>query len=193
MMLRRRSISSLQPGAGRGRRALLALAVWGGVLLFAAVPLSSADATISAAAPADTSVTTPDTAVVPSPSPPSVLPLTHDAQLRIANTLEPRPATTAPLALSGLVVDETVSPHGRIFYTEFYGVWQAPPIDGFYTVRVQEKPTPGRGTQVQVFVNDDITFQGRLQPQTDLAEQALHAARRTYAYVWSGRGILKIY
>lgn len=100
---------------------------------------------------------------------------------------------TPVVELGGLVVDETMSPHGRTFYTEFYGVWQSPPVDGFYTVKVQEEPTPGRGTLVQVFVNDDATFQARLQPQTDIAEQALQAARRTYAYVRSGQGLLRIY
>jgi hypothetical protein len=108
----------------------------------------------------------------------------------------PKPAPRrerASIELGGLVVDETMSPHGRTFYSEFYGVWRSPPTTGFYTVRVEEKPTPGRGTLVQVVVNDDVTFQARLQPQTDIAEQALHAARRTYAYVRSGRGILRIY
>jgi hypothetical protein len=86
-----------------------------------------------------------------------------------------------------------MTPHGRTFYTAFFGVWQAPPVEGFYTIRIEENPTPGRGTLVQVFVNDDVTFQARLQPQTDIPEQALQAARRTYMYVRSGQGILRIY
>ncbi len=102
----------------------------------------------------------------------------------------PRSSTTE---LRGLVVDETITPQGRTFYTEFYGVWQSPPVDGFYTVEVREKPTPGRAALVRVFVNDDMTFQARLQPQTDIAERALQAARRTYGYVRSGQGILQIY
>jgi hypothetical protein len=107
--------------------------------------------------------------------------------------LERRPGVETSLELGGLVVDETMSPHGRLFYTAFFGVWQAPPVDGFYTVRIQEEPTPGRGTMVQVFVNDDITFRTRLQPQTEIDRQALRAARRTYAYVRSGQGILRIH
>jgi len=112
---------------------------------------------------------------------------------RLSQSRTPTPSPTPAVGLGGLIVDETMTPHGRTFYTAFYGVWQAPPVKGFYTIRVQEMPTAGRGTQVQVFVNDDVTFQGRLQRQTDIAEQALQAARRTYAYVRSGRGILKIY
>lgn len=120
------------------------------------------------------------------------LPTTYGDQLRLHRTLERRPGADAALDLGGLVVDETLTPHGRIFYTDFFDVWEAPPVEGFYTVRVQERPTPGRGTLVEVFVNDDVTFRTRLQPQTPIAEQALQAARRTYAYVRSGRGILRI-
>jgi hypothetical protein len=108
----------------------------------------------------------------------------------------PNASTSTPVAsagLGGLVVDETMTPQGRSFYSAFYNVWRSPPVEGFYTVRVQEGPTPGRGTLVQVFVNDDITFQARLQPQTHIDTQARQAARRTYAYVRSGRGILRIY
>jgi hypothetical protein len=119
-------------------------------------------------------------------------PTTYADQLRLYRTLQRKPGADATLDLGGLVVDETLTPHGRIFYTDFFDVWESPPVEGFYTVRVQEQPTPGRGTLVEVFVNDDVTFRTRLHPQTQIDEQALQAARRTYAYVRSGRGILRI-
>ena len=120
------------------------------------------------------------------------LPTTYGDQLRLYRSLQRKPGTSATLELGGLVVDETLTPHGRIFYADFFDVWESPPVEGFYTVRVQEQPTPGRGTLVEVFVNDDVTFRTRLHPQTQIDEQALQAARRTYAYVRSGRGILRI-
>ena len=87
-----------------------------------------------------------------------------------------------------------MSPQGRTFYRKFYDVWQSPPIEGFYTVKVQEEPKPGRSTLVTVLVNDDTVFRARLQiQQINVDEVAVQAARRTYAYVRSGRGILKIY
>jgi hypothetical protein len=193
MLLRARFLSSLQPGTGRGDRALLALAVWGGALLLgaAAAPLSAPATTVGARAPADTSVTAPDTAAAAPP--PSALPLTYDAQLRATRALERRPDATQALALGGLVVDETVTPRGRTFYGVFFGGWRSPSTAGFYTVRIEERPTPGRGTLVQVFVNDDVTFRTRLQPQSPIDDLALQAARRTYSYVQSGRGQLTIY
>jgi len=119
-------------------------------------------------------------------------PTTYAGQLRLYRTLQRKPGADATLDLGGLVVDETLTPHGRIFYADFFDVWESPAVEGFYTVRVQEQPTPGRGTLVEVFVNDDVTFRTRLHPQTQIDEQALQAARRTYAYVRSGRGILRI-
>lgn len=128
-------------------------------------------------------------------------PSTHTARRAASpsanqQSFQPNASTPTPVAstgLGGLVVDETMTPQGRSFYSTFYNVWRSPPVEGFYTVRVQEGPTPGRGTLVQVFVNDDITFQARLHPQTQIDAQARQAARRTYAYVRSGRGILRIY
>ena len=111
----------------------------------------------------------------------------------------PTPPVQAPPpsvpTLGGFVLDETFSPPGRIFYSRFYNVWEAPPVTGFYTIRVEERPTPGRGNLVQVFVNDDIIYQTRVQPGPDdtISEQALQGARRAYAHVQSGRGQLKIY
>lgn len=119
-------------------------------------------------------------------------PTTYADQLRLYRTLQRKPGANTALELGGFVVDETITPQGRIFYDSFYGVWQSPPVEGFYTVKIQEKPTPGRGTLVQVFVNDDTTYRTRLQRQSDIDERALQAARRTYAYVRSGEGILQI-
>lgn len=101
--------------------------------------------------------------------------------------------STPVVDLGGLVVDETLTPQGRTFYSDFFGAWRSPPTTGFYIIRVRERPMPGRGTLVQVFVNDDVTFQTRLQAQTTVDEAVLQAARQTYAYVRSGRGILQIY
>lgn len=136
------------------------------------------DTTIQAPAAPDT--TAPDT-TRPASQPPRVQ----------AARLAPQPVSP----LGGFVLDETFSPQGRTFYSRFYAVWQAPPVTGFYTIRIEERPTPGRGTLVQVFVNDDIIHQARVQPGPDdaIREQALQGARRAYAFVRSGQGQLKIY
>lgn len=133
--------------------------------------------------------------VIPSTSPARATDLqpTYEAQVRFNQTLVRRAEASENLALEGIVVDETMSPQGRTFYADFFQVWRSPAVEGFYTVRVQERPTPGRGTLVQVLVNGRVVSQARLQPQTDRAEEALQAARRTYAYVRSGQGILQIY
>jgi hypothetical protein len=120
------------------------------------------------------------------------LPTTYGDQLRLHRSLQRKPGASATLELGGFVVDETITPQGRTFYDSFYGVWRSPSVEGFYTVRIQEKPTPGRGTLVQVFVNDDTTYRTRLQRNANVDDHALQAARRTFAYVRSGKGILQI-
>ena len=141
----------------------------------------------------------PDTAVTSPPSPSSPprplspgLPMTYGDQLRSYRQLERKPDADAAVTLGGLVVDETITPQGRLFYAAFYDIWRSPSTPGFYTVRVEEQPTPGRGTLIRVIVNDTPTFQSRLQPDSVIDDLALPAARRTYAHVQSGRGILKI-
>lgn len=96
--------------------------------------------------------------------------------------------------LEGLVIDETLTRLGRAFYDVFYRHWQTPPEAGFHTIRVVEEPRPGRGTLVQVNVNDASIYQTRLQPGADaLGNHPLRAAQRTYRYLQSGQGTLTIY
>ncbi len=80
------------------------------------------------------------------------------------------------LMLDGLVVDETRSKLGRDFYDLFYSTWQAPGGAVNYTVTVQERPAPGMGTFVVVRVNDEISFQARLQPRYEFIGRAAEAA-----------------
>ena len=143
--------------------------------------------------PPDTTVTDPVAPELSSPdTPPTRFHFTYEQQRQAHRSLRRRAEATEVLDLGGLVVDETITPQGRTFFGAFFDVWQSPAVGGFYTVRVHEEPSPGRGTLVQVFVNDDITFRARLQPQSPFAELALQAARRTYGYVQSGQGILRI-
>lgn len=128
----------------------------------------------------------------PAPTP-TALAATYEAQLARQQRLQPVEQASESMELGGIIVDETITPQGRAFYSAFYTLWQAPPRSGFYTIRVHEEPRPGRGTLVQVLVNDDITYQTRLQPQDAVEDRVRQAARRTYLFVRSGQGQLTIY
>jgi curli production assembly/transport component CsgE len=132
-------------------------------------------------------------AIAPAPVLETGLAMTYSSQMAQRRRLHPRRSVDGSEAGGGLVVDETLTPQGRRFYDAFYGVWEPPSTSGFYTVRIEEGPAPGRGTLLRVLVNDDTTFRLRLHPQKAVADAALQAARRTYRYVRSGQGILTIH
>lgn len=78
--------------------------------------------------------------------------------------------------IDGLVVDETQTKIGRDFYDVFYARWNPPEGAVNYTVRVQEQPLPNLGTRISVRVNDEVAFQGMLQPRYDFIESAAQQA-----------------
>jgi hypothetical protein len=78
--------------------------------------------------------------------------------------------------ITGLVVDETRTTIGRDFYDTFYDSWQPPEGSVNYTVVVEEQPVPSLGTRVIVRLNDQVTFDSRLQPRYELIQQAARAA-----------------
>jgi len=88
-------------------------------------------------------------------------------------------ADPEPVQLSlNMVIDETRSTQGRDFYNIFYRNWQAPEGAMNYTVYVREQPGRGRGSVVEVRVNDEIAFRAQLQPRYNVIEQTAHQAVR---------------
>jgi curli production assembly/transport component CsgE len=92
------------------------------------------------------------------------------------------------------VIDETLTRHGREFYTAFHQSWRSPTKQGIYTIVIREQPAPGRGTQVSVWVNDTALYRARLIPGGDvLGDHPVRAVHRTSQYVASGRAALRIF
>lgn len=92
----------------------------------------------------------------------------------VAGTI-PEDAADGP-GITGLVTDETRTKVGRDFYDAFYDRWQSPDKNFYYTVVVSEQPMPSLGTRVVVRLNQNTVFQARLQPRSDLIEQAARRA-----------------
>lgn len=88
------------------------------------------------------------------------------------------PASESAQLSLDMVIDETRSTQGRDFYNIFYRNWQAPEGAMNYTVYVREQPGRGRGSVVEVRVNDEIAFRSQLQPRYDMIEQTAHQAVR---------------
>lgn len=119
---------------------------------------------------------------------------TYGAQLRQRSRLTPISASRDGITLTGLVIDETLTRHGREFYTAFHQSWRSPTKQGIYTIVIREQPAPGRGTQVSVWVNDTALYRARLIPGGDvLGDHPVRAVHRTSQYVASGRAALRIF
>ena len=92
----------------------------------------------------------------------------------VAGTI-PEDAADGP-GITGLVTDETRTKVGRDFYDAFYDRWQPPEKDFYYTVVVGEQPMPSLGTRVVVRLNQNVVFQTRLQPRSNMIDQAARRA-----------------
>ena len=135
--------------------------------------------------PADISTTTTGQDTVVENLPDEALAAYEDPSLADDTSTDPPPTTDTPdadpepaqLSLD-MVIDETRSTQGRDFYNIFYRNWQAPEGAMNYTVYVREQPGRGRGSVVEVRVNDEIAFRSQLQPRYDVIEQTAHQAVR---------------
>lgn len=85
------------------------------------------------------------------------------------------------LGIRGLVVDETLTPSGRLFYETYFLRWEPPPGGEAVTIEIGERPLPGNGTAVVITADGEIVVQARLPRRSeeveDLAAQAVSFVR----------------
>lgn len=77
----------------------------------------------------------------------------------------------ADLEIGELLFDETITKIGKDFYDVFFTNWSNPSALSAFSITVKERPMPGLGTQVRVFINDREIFNSFLQPKMELIEQ----------------------
>ena len=87
--------------------------------------------------------------------------------------------TESQIGIIRLVVDETISRSGALFYDVFYQLWRPPAGAAFSTVVLSEQPLPGQGTLVSVRLDGEVVFQSRLQPREEVIEQTAELAVQT--------------
>ena len=96
------------------------------------------------------------------------------------------------IEIDGLLVDDTKTKTGKDFYDLFYGGWEAPQGAKNYTITVSEKPFRLTSTQIVVSINDNIVYQGILQPRQDIIEgQTEEAIFITHDYLINYEEIMK--
>lgn len=78
--------------------------------------------------------------------------------------------------IGGLVVDQTISRVGHLFYEELMNGWEVP--DDFAgTITVRERPDIFAGNIIWIEVNDNIVFNERVATRPSGIEEKAGAAR----------------
>lgn len=78
--------------------------------------------------------------------------------------------------ISGLVIEETMTPAGHNLYESFNTRWKT--LEGMtYTITIKERADSFHGSFYQISVDEDVVMAGRLNPRLDfidaLAEEAV--------------------
>lgn len=80
------------------------------------------------------------------------------------------------LEIEGLIIDKTQSKIGKEFYELFFTQWAPPEVSFSYDILLEEKTSPGFGTQVSITINDLLIFQQLVQPRYDKIEEMVMLA-----------------
>jgi curli production assembly/transport component CsgE len=81
----------------------------------------------------------------------------------------------AHFEIDGLVIDQTVSRVGHLFYEQLIDGWETPAQSGVIIVR--ERPDIFAGNMVSVEVNDSIVFEDRVGFRSSGIEEKAQQAR----------------
>lgn len=81
------------------------------------------------------------------------------------------------IEIGGLIVDQTISRVGQIFYEELINGWEVP--DQSVTITIYERPDIRSGNLVWIEVNSEIVFQDRVGSRPTGIEEKAQVARET--------------
>lgn len=77
--------------------------------------------------------------------------------------------------IGGLVVDQTLSRVGHLFYEELLNGWDVP--EGMNTITIHEHPDNIAGNTIWIEVDDDIVFEDKVGPRPSGIEEKAQTAR----------------
>ncbi len=78
--------------------------------------------------------------------------------------------------ITGMVIDQTVSPFGSHFYDNFYIKWEAPQISQTYNVYIHERTDASFTFLLTVKVDEYLVWAKRLRPRFQEIEEAVDEA-----------------
>ena len=81
-----------------------------------------------------------------------------------------------------MIFDETITKVGRDFYELFFNSWTNPTQIKDFSITIKERPMPGMGTQIRVFMDEHEILSQFIQPNLEqiemLAEYTVGLASR---------------
>ena len=86
------------------------------------------------------------------------------------------------LEIGEMIFDETITKVGRDFYELFFNSWTNPTQIKDFSITIKERPMPGMGTQIRVFMDEHEILSQFIQPNLEqiemLAEYTVGLASR---------------
>jgi hypothetical protein len=80
--------------------------------------------------------------------------------------------------ITGLVIDQTISPFGSHFYDKFYITFDPPEISQAYNIYITEQASPSFGFILRVRVDDYVIWAKNLKPRFSVIEESVIEARQ---------------
>ena len=91
--------------------------------------------------------------------------------LQTLNTQQVRQAIDPlDLEIGEMVFDETITKVGRDFYELFFNNWSNPTQIKDFSITIKERPMPGMGTQIRVFIDEHEILSQFIQPNLEQIE-----------------------
>ena len=103
--------------------------------------------------------------------------LQSQATLNTQHSIDP-----LDLEIGEMIFDETITKVGRDFYELFFNSWTNPTQIKDFSITIKERPMPGMGTQIRVFMDEHEILSQFIQPNLEqiemLAEYTVGLASR---------------
>lgn len=91
--------------------------------------------------------------------------------LQLQNTIQSRIAPDPiDLEFGEMIFDETMTKVGRDFYDEFFTNWSNPTSIKDFSISIKERPMPGVGTQIRVFIDEHEILTQFIRPNQEQIE-----------------------
>ena len=100
------------------------------------------------------------------------------------DSLQNKPSTQTHTALDPfdleigeMIFDETITKVGKDFYDEFFTKWSNPTEIRDFSITIKERPMPGIGTQIRVFIDEHEILTQFIRPNQEQIEMLAEYTR----------------